>query len=73
MIKHFMYALIQIIVRFCLLISNIFYLCLGLHLIGSNLSIQQTISAINQMFLPQQESLPAGKNKTKNKYFIFFV
>ncbi|CAF1215594.1 unnamed protein product [Adineta ricciae] len=31
-----------------------------IHLIGSNLSILQTIGGINQMFLPQQASLPAG-------------
>ncbi|CAF3068518.1 unnamed protein product [Rotaria socialis] len=34
----------------------------SLHLIGSNLSIQQTIAGINHMFLPQQASLPAGIN-----------
>ncbi|CAF0845741.1 unnamed protein product [Adineta steineri] len=41
-----------------------FYACTHsdntLHLIGSNLSIQQTIGGINHMFLPQQASLPAG-------------
>ncbi len=41
------------------------FLCflLALHLIGSNLSIQQTIGGINHMFLPQQASLPAGKKE----------
>ena len=33
---------------------------IALHLIGSNLTIQQTISAINHMFIPEQSSLPAG-------------
>ncbi|CAF3866692.1 unnamed protein product [Rotaria sordida] len=31
-----------------------------LHIIGSNLSIEQTIGGINHIFLPQQASLPAG-------------
>ncbi|CAF4150298.1 unnamed protein product, partial [Rotaria sordida] len=30
-----------------------------LHIIGSNLSIEQTIGGINHIFLPQQASLPA--------------
>jgi hypothetical protein len=33
---------------------------IALHLTGSNLTIQQTISAINHMFIPEQSSLPAG-------------
>ncbi|CAF3504696.1 unnamed protein product [Rotaria sp. Silwood1] len=34
----------------------------SLHIIGSNLSIQQTIGGINHMFLPQQASLPAANS-----------
>ena len=61
MIKHFMHVLIQIIVRlYFKLKKNKYIFKLALHLIESNLSISQTISAINHMFLPQQASLPAG-------------
>ncbi|CAF4559291.1 unnamed protein product, partial [Rotaria sp. Silwood2] len=31
-----------------------------LHIIGSHLSIEQTIDGINHLFLPQQASLPSG-------------
>ncbi|CAF4758827.1 unnamed protein product, partial [Rotaria sp. Silwood2] len=37
-----------------------------LHIIGSHLSIEQTIDGINHLFLPQQASLPSGKNKKQN-------
>jgi hypothetical protein len=65
MIKHFMFVLIQIIVCQNEFIRKTKFLCflLALHLIGSNLSIQQTIGGINHMFLPQQASLPAGKKE----------
>ncbi|CAF1477561.1 unnamed protein product, partial [Rotaria sordida] len=36
-----------------------------LHIIGSNLSIEQTIGGINHIFLPQQASLPAVEEQEK--------
>ena len=63
MIKLFVSQLIQITV-WDDLSSSFFYFIFNfsaIHLIGSNLSILQTIGGINQMFLPQQASLPAGK------------